>query len=66
MSQSSASAFPNIVTTEADANILATSSKRDLDSVKDAGRVHVGGLAMRFDSIKDAGRVHVGGLAIKF
>lgn len=66
MSQPSTSSLSAIITSEADANLVVTSSKRALDSFKDAGRVHVGGLAIRFDSIKDAGRVHVGGLAIKF
>jgi hypothetical protein len=37
-----------------------------IDSVKDAGRVHIGGGCMRFDTTKDAGRVHVGGGCMRF
>ena len=35
-------------------------------TVKDSGRVHVGGQMIRFASVRDAGRVHVGGQMIRF
>jgi hypothetical protein len=41
-------------------------SQTRTDSVKDAGRVHIGGGFMRFDATKDAGRVHVGGGFMRF
>lgn len=66
MSQTSTSSLSVIIASEVDVNLVVTPSKPAMDSFKDSGRVHVGGLAIRYDSIKDAGRVHVGGLAIKF
>ena len=36
-------------------------------STKDAGKVQIGGAAIRFSaSTKDAGKVHIGGAAIRF
>ena len=53
------------VSAEADVKTVAT-----VASTKDAGRVKVGGMAIRFKSApastKDAGRVQIGGMAIRF
>jgi hypothetical protein len=34
-------------------------------SVKDSGKVHIGGGMMRFD-VKDSGKVHIGGGMMRF
>ena len=53
------------VSAEADVKTVAT-----VASTKDAGRVKIGGAAIRFASLptttRDAGRVKVGGAAIRF
>ena len=34
-------------------------------SIKDSGKVHIGGAMMRFD-VKDSGKVHIGGAMMRF
>ena len=53
--------------------VAALKAARPQDSVKDAGRVHIGGGAIHYgdatparDATKDSGRVHIGGGAICF
>ena len=45
---------------------VATKPSQTATSTKDAGKVHVGGGAMRFATVLDTGKVHVGGGAMRF
>lgn len=45
---------------------VSNSTKTAATSTKDAGKVHVGGSAIRFASTRDTGKVHVGGSAMRF
>jgi hypothetical protein len=60
-------------TSKATAQVTTDADKANRDSIKDAGRVHVGGGFIQFDkpsvsrdSVKDKGRVHVGGGFMRF
>ena len=59
-----------VQTNDTHAEVVATPVVAAPASTKDAGRVKVGGVAIRFKSAtastKDAGRVRVGGVAIRF
>ena len=45
---------------------VATKPSQTATSTKDAGKVHVGGSAIRFASVADRGQVQVGGSAMRF
>ena len=56
-----------IVARNPDASTVAeTKTLAAAASIKDTGRVKVGGTAIRFTATRDAGRVKVGGTAIRF
>lgn len=67
MSRPNALTQTNVGTTQADTIVSASPSTAPIrDSVKDTGRVHVGGMMIRFNNVRDNGRVHVGGMMMKF
>ncbi len=67
MSRLNAPTQANVGTTETAAvTSISPSKSPSRDSIKDAGRVHVGGVMIRFNNVRDTGRVHVGGVMMKF